>query len=72
MRLMQKIEQKRGSRVIALIHRQERMSILGIPIARYIDIQDSESPSTSSCTPPAGSCSLPNRSPRHSPNARAR
>ena len=42
LRLMQKIEQKRGSRVIALIHRQERMSILGIPIARYIDIQDSE------------------------------
>jgi ClpP class serine protease len=41
-RLMQKIEENRGSRVIALIHRQESMSILGIPIARYIDIQDSE------------------------------
>lgn len=40
--LMQKVEQKRGSRVIALIHRQESMSILGIPISRYIDIQDSE------------------------------
>jgi ClpP class serine protease len=42
LRLMRKIELKRGSRVIALIHRQESMSILGIPISRYIDIQDSE------------------------------
>jgi ClpP class serine protease len=28
--------------VIGLIHRQETMSLLGFPIARYIDIQDSE------------------------------
>jgi len=42
LRLMRKIEEKRGSRVIALIHRQESMSILGFPLARYIDIQDSE------------------------------
>lgn len=42
LRLMRKIEEQRGSRVIALIHRQESMSILGFPIARYIDIQDSE------------------------------
>ena len=42
LRLMRKIEVARGSRVIALIHRQESMSILGFPIARYIDIQDSE------------------------------
>ncbi len=42
MRLMRKIEVARGSRVIALIHRQESMSILGFPVARYIDIQDSE------------------------------
>jgi len=42
LRLMRKIEEKRESRVIALIHRQESMSILGFPIARYIDIQDSE------------------------------
>jgi len=40
--LMRKIEESRGSRVIALIHRQESMSFLGFPIARYIDIQDSE------------------------------
>ncbi len=35
-------ERQRGSRVIALIHRQERMSILGFPLIRYIDIEDSE------------------------------
>jgi ClpP class serine protease len=41
-RLIQELEQKHSSRVIALIHRQESMSILGIPVARFIDIQDSE------------------------------
>jgi ClpP class serine protease len=42
MRIFQQMERKRGSRVIALIHREETMSILGFPIVRYIDIQDSE------------------------------
>ena len=32
----------RGSLVIALIHRQESVNVLGIPIVRYIDIADSE------------------------------
>jgi len=41
-RLLQQIERGRSSRVIALIHREETMSLLGFPIARYIDIQDSE------------------------------
>jgi ClpP class serine protease len=41
-RLFRTLEEKRKSRVIALIHRQESVSILGIPVARYIDIQDSE------------------------------
>ncbi|VVB94947.1 Serine dehydrogenase proteinase [uncultured archaeon] len=36
------MEKKRQSRVITMIHRQETMSFLGIPIARYIDIEDSE------------------------------
>jgi len=36
------LERVRGSRVITMIHRQETMSILGFPIARYIDIEDSE------------------------------
>jgi ClpP class serine protease len=41
-RLIQLIERKRGSRVITLIHRQETMNLFGIPIARYINIEDSE------------------------------
>lgn len=35
-------EQKRGSRVILLIHRQESISLLGIPLSRFINIEDSE------------------------------
>lgn len=35
-------ERKRRSRVIVLIHRQESVSFLGLPIARYISIEDSE------------------------------
>ena len=42
MRIIQKLERDRGSRVITLIHRQEAMAFLGIPLARYIDIDDSE------------------------------
>lgn len=42
LRLLHAIERKRGSRVIALIHRQETLSFLGFPLARYIDINDSE------------------------------
>lgn len=41
-RALQGLERSRGTRAIALIHRQETISLLGIPIARYIDIQDSE------------------------------
>ncbi|GIW42696.1 MAG: hypothetical protein KatS3mg076_3273 [Candidatus Binatia bacterium] len=41
-RLLAKIEKRRGSRVILLVHRQETMSLLGFPIFRYIDIHDSE------------------------------
>ncbi|MCS6858842.1 MAG: hypothetical protein NZT92_00815 [Abditibacteriales bacterium] len=42
LRLLEAIERRRGSRVIALIHRQETMSFLGIPLFRYINIEDSE------------------------------
>jgi len=41
-RLLNRIEQERGSRVIVLIHRQETMSLIGFPLLRYIDIEDSE------------------------------
>ncbi len=36
------IERKRNSRVILLVHRQESISLLGIPLSRYITIEDSE------------------------------
>jgi ClpP class serine protease len=41
-RLLRKIEEKHRSRVITLIHRQETLALLGFPLARYIDINDSE------------------------------
>lgn len=42
LKLMRKLEKKRKSRVIALVHRQETMSFLGFPLMRYINIEDSE------------------------------
>jgi ClpP class serine protease len=41
-RVLVKFEQKRSSRMILLVHRQETMALLGFPIFRYIDINDSE------------------------------
>jgi ClpP class serine protease len=41
-RKIAQLERKRNSRVILLVHRQETMKLLGFPIARYIDINDSE------------------------------
>jgi len=37
-----KFQEARKSRVIALIHRQDRVNFLGIPVASYINIDDSE------------------------------
>ncbi|WP_457568843.1 SDH family Clp fold serine proteinase [Desulfurobacterium sp.] len=42
LRLIRKIEEKRKSRVITMIHRQERLAFMGFPIMRYITIEDSE------------------------------
>src|SRR6202020_2615248 len=41
-RKIARLESQRNSRVILLLHRQETMRLLGFPIARYIDINDSE------------------------------
>ncbi|MGB9589025.1 MAG: SDH family Clp fold serine proteinase, partial [Armatimonadota bacterium] len=41
-RLIRKLETERGARVITLIHRQEAFSIFGIPIVRYVTVEDSE------------------------------
>ena len=42
LKMMKKIEEKRKSRVITMIHRQEGFSFLGIPFMKYINIEDSE------------------------------
>lgn len=41
-RLIRRIEQMRRSRLITMIHRQESFAFLGVPFARYINIEDSE------------------------------
>lgn len=40
--LIRELEAARGSRVISMIHRQETLSLLGLPLSRFIDIEDSE------------------------------
>lgn len=42
LRLLTRFEKQRGSRTIALVHRQETMAFLGFPIMKYIDVNDSE------------------------------
>src|SRR5712672_1310435 len=41
-RKIAQFERERNTRVILLVHRQETMKLLGFPLARYIDINDSE------------------------------
>jgi ClpP class serine protease len=40
--LIARLEARRGSRVVLLVHRQETMGFLGFPLLRYIDIEDAE------------------------------
>jgi len=40
--LLRSFETERGTRLITMIHRQESVRILGLPISRYINIEDSE------------------------------
>ncbi|MEW6081586.1 MAG: hypothetical protein AB1576_07400 [Bacillota bacterium] len=41
-RIMRQLEKKRGSRFISMIHRQEALAFFGLPLSRYINIEDSE------------------------------
>jgi ClpP class serine protease len=41
-RALAALERSRGTRVIAMIHRQETVGFLGVPLFRFIDIEDSE------------------------------
>jgi ClpP class serine protease len=40
--LLDKLQQQRNSRVIAMIHRQETVSVFGVPVSSSIGIEDSE------------------------------
>jgi len=40
--LIRRFEQKYGMKLITMIHRQEKVSVFGIPLYRFIDIDDSE------------------------------
>ena len=42
LRVLNRFESARKSRVISLVHRQETMSLLGFPLMKYIDVNDSE------------------------------
>jgi ClpP class serine protease len=42
-RALEKISKRREATVITLIHRQETISLLGLPLMRHIDIDDAES-----------------------------
>lgn len=42
MQAIASIEQKRGTRLITMIHRQERPNLLGFSIARHIDLEDAQ------------------------------
>ncbi|AJC71794.1 MAG: ATP-dependent Clp protease proteolytic subunit [Thermococcus sp.] len=41
-RMLQRLSRKRGSTVIAMIHRQESIGLFGIPVYKFISIEDSE------------------------------
>jgi ClpP class serine protease len=40
--LLRSFEQERKSRVVALIHRQDEVSLFGVPVSSHISIEDSE------------------------------
>src|SRR3954447_6531196 len=41
-RRLSALQRGRGSRVITIIHRQEQIGLFGVPLVRFIDIDDSE------------------------------
>jgi hypothetical protein len=68
--LLDRLQQQRKSRVIAMIHRQDTVSLFGVPVTSSIGIEDSEAilraiRLTSFCTRQAASCWRPSRSRSH-------
>src|SRR6476619_4505204 len=41
-RRLSALQRERGSQVITIIHRQEQLGLFGVPLVRFIDIDDSE------------------------------
>ena len=41
-RRLSALQRERGSQVITIIHRQEQIGLFGVPLVRFIDIDDSE------------------------------
>ncbi len=41
-KVLEHLQRERKSRVIAMIHREDTVTVLGIPVRRYISMQDSE------------------------------
>ena len=82
--IFDQFQSERKSRVIALIHRQENQSILGVQVASYIDIEDSEAvlrairltpddqPIDMILHTPGGLVRQPSKLPRRSPNTRVK
>jgi ClpP class serine protease len=63
-RMLRVLAKRRDATVITLIHRQETISLLGITLARYIDIDDSQSVLRAiQETPPGRSARLRTRHP---------
>lgn len=54
LKLIRAIEEKYKWRVVTLIHRQERIGFLGVPLYRFIDIEDSEAVIRAIRTTPKG------------------
>lgn len=42
LQMIASIEQRRGTRVITMLHRQEQRSLLGFSVARHIDLEDAQ------------------------------
>src|SRR4051812_24315990 len=53
-RMLAVIASKREATVITMIHRQETLSLLGLPLVRHIDIDDAESILRAIRSTPAG------------------
>ena len=41
-KIIHQIEQQRGSKVLTMIHRQETVGFLGVPLKQYIKMEDAE------------------------------